>query len=76
MRHHHTLSSAATLARESIVCARHPASVPAGIRREAHEIEPVSEYETETHGTGEKASEDHAGTYPIGAQMNQGMGLR
>jgi hypothetical protein len=53
--------------RESIVCAGNPASVPARIRRETHEVEPVSENEAETQRSGEEASEDHAGTYPIGA---------
>ena len=53
--------------RESIVRAGHSASVPARIRREAQEVEPVSENEAETQRTGEEASEDHACTYPIGA---------
>ncbi len=53
--------------RESIVRAGNSASVPTRIRRESHEIEPVSENEAETQGTGEEASEDHARTYPIGA---------
>jgi hypothetical protein len=53
--------------RESIVRTGNPASVPTRIRREAHEVEPVSENESETQQTGKEASEDHARTYPIGA---------
>ena len=53
--------------RESIVRAGNSASVPTCIRREAHEVEPVSENEAKTQRTGEEASEDHACTYPIGA---------
>jgi hypothetical protein len=53
--------------RESVVRAGNSTPVPARIRREAHEVEPVSENKTETQRTGEEASEDHAGTYPTGA---------
>jgi len=53
--------------RKPIVRAGDSASVPARIRGEAHEVEPVSENETETQRTGEKACEDHTCTYPIGA---------
>jgi len=52
--------------RESIVRTGNSAPVPTRIRREAHEVEPVSENESEAQRTGEEASEDHAGTYPIG----------
>ncbi len=52
---------------ESIVRAGNSAPIPTCIRREAHEIEPVSENEAKTQGTGEEASEDHVRTYPIGA---------
>ena len=52
--------------RESIVRACHSASIPTRIRREAHEVEPVSENESEAHRTGEEAREDQAGTDPRG----------
>src|SRR6185295_10112059 len=52
---------------ESVMRAGNPASVPTRIRREAHEVEPVSENETETQCTGKQTSEQHSGTYPIGA---------
>jgi len=53
--------------RESIVRAGNSTPVPARIRCETHEVEPVAKNEAEKQRTGEEASEDHAGTYPIGA---------
>jgi hypothetical protein len=52
--------------RESILRAGNPASVPTRIRRETHEVEPISENESEAQQTGKAASEDHIRTYPTG----------
>src|SRR5215510_11402228 len=68
------LEAGQTVRRESIPAPRNSTPVSTSIRREAHKVQPVSQYQSDEEDTGEKPREHHGRTYPTAARAESRCG--
>src|SRR5262245_11593262 len=63
------LKSGQTVRRESITASRNSTAIATSVRRQAHEVQPVSQYQSDEQDTSEKPRKYHGRTYPTAARV-------